>query len=59
MGPREAALACELLAVPRVLPIHWGTFSLLAGNPDQLREELRARGRDTEVVAVEPGTPFS
>ncbi len=29
MGPREAAKACELLEVPRMIPMHWGTFPAL------------------------------
>ena len=44
MGPREAALAVELLGVDAVAPIHYGTFPLLAGTPEQLRVELDARG---------------
>jgi L-ascorbate metabolism protein UlaG (beta-lactamase superfamily) len=44
MGPREAALAVELLGVDAVAPIHWGTFPLLAGTPEELRRELDARG---------------
>ena len=44
MGPREAALAVELLGVDAVAPIHWGTFPALAGTPEQLGRELEARG---------------
>jgi L-ascorbate metabolism protein UlaG (beta-lactamase superfamily) len=56
MGPRAAALAVELLGVKHVLPVHYGTFPLLAGTPDELRVELDARGlRDVEVHAIEPG----
>ena len=56
MGPREAALAVELLGVKHVLPIHYGTFPILAGTPDQLRTELAARGLgDVEVHALAPG----
>ncbi|MHB8399457.1 MAG: metal-dependent hydrolase [Candidatus Limnocylindrales bacterium] len=44
MGPREAALAVELLGVKHVMPIHYGTFPILAGTPDQLRAELVTRG---------------
>ena len=56
MGPREAALAVELLGVKHVMPIHYGTFPALAGTPDQLRAELAARGLgDVEVHAPEPG----
>lgn len=44
MGPREAAIAVELLGVSDVAPIHWGTFPILAGTPEALRAELDARG---------------
>jgi L-ascorbate metabolism protein UlaG (beta-lactamase superfamily) len=50
MGPREAALAVEFLGVKHVMPIHYGTFPILAGTPDQLREELAARGLDDVTV---------
>ncbi len=56
MGPREAALAVELIGAKHVLPVHWGTFPILTGTPDALREELTARGLgDVEVHALEPG----
>ena len=56
MGPREAALAVELLGVGQVLPIHWGTIPVLRGTPDELRSELDARGLDGVIVhALEPG----
>ncbi|MBA3777970.1 MAG: metal-dependent hydrolase [Chloroflexi bacterium] len=59
MDPAAAALAVELLRVPRVVPIHYGTFPLLAGTPDGLREALQTRGQpDVEVVAPEPGETF-
>ena len=40
MGPREAALAVELLGVKHVMPIHYGTFPALTGTPEQFRAEL-------------------
>jgi L-ascorbate metabolism protein UlaG (beta-lactamase superfamily) len=51
MGPREAALALELLGVKRCVPCHYGTFPLLKGTPD----ELRKLAPDVEVIAMEPG----
>ena len=56
MDPRAAALAVELLGVKHVLPIHHGTFPILAGTPDELRTELMARGlADVTVHALRPG----
>jgi len=51
MGPREAAVALELLGVKRCVASHYGTFPLLTGTPEQLRE--LAPG--VEVLAPEPG----
>jgi L-ascorbate metabolism protein UlaG (beta-lactamase superfamily) len=51
MDPREAAVACELLGAPRVVPSHYGTFPLLSGTPD----ELRRLAKGVEVVALDPG----
>ena len=60
MGPREAALATELLGVKHVIPIHYGTFPILAGTPAQLRSELDGRGLgDVEIHAPEPGGSVS
>jgi len=51
MGPKEAAVALELLGVKRCVPCHYGTFPLLHGTP----EELRRLAPGVEVVDVEPG----
>jgi L-ascorbate metabolism protein UlaG (beta-lactamase superfamily) len=50
MGPREAAVALELLGVTRCLPSHYGTFPILTGTPEQLRELT-----DVELLTPEPG----
>ena len=51
MGPKEAALALELLGVERCVPCHWGTFGLLTGTPEAVRE-LAPPG--VEIVDVAP-----
>src|SRR5262245_25321223 len=51
MDPREAAVACELLGSPRIVPCHWGTFPLLQGTPDQLRQ----LAPNANIEDVEPG----
>jgi len=53
MGPEQAALACDLLGVRRVVPMHWGTFPLLTGTPARLRELVAAKG--VEVLDIAPG----
>lgn len=55
MSPREAALACQLLRVRRVIPMHFGTFPALTGTPDRLRE--LTLDLETEVWELEPGKP--
>lgn len=56
MGPTEAALAVEFLGVGDVVPLHYGTFPVLTGTPDQLREALAVRGlADVTVHAPDPG----
>jgi L-ascorbate metabolism protein UlaG (beta-lactamase superfamily) len=55
MGPYEAAYACRLLGVPRVVPYHWGTFPIFTGTPQGLKEEVGRRELDCEVLRVDPG----
>ena len=50
MGPKEAALALELLGAKRCVPCHYGTFPVLTGTPDELRE----LAPDVEVISPEP-----
>jgi L-ascorbate metabolism protein UlaG (beta-lactamase superfamily) len=52
MGPREAAVAAELVAAARVVPSHYGTFPLLTGTPEALRPLLPD---GIELVAPQPG----
>ena len=52
MGPETAALACnELLDLEVIVPIHWGTFDLLHGDPKRFAA-LVERGK---VLLPEPG----
>ena len=54
MGPRSAAEAVRLLGVKTVIPMHFGTFPLLAGTPDELRKEADDV-QGLEVVDMKPG----
>src|SRR5688572_24147231 len=51
MGPDQAARACEFLGVRQVVPMHWGTFPLLTGTPDALRQLVS----NVEVLELRPG----
>lgn len=53
MGPVEAAHAARLLGAQAVIPMHYGTFPILAGTPAELRSELAGSG--IEVVELQPG----
>jgi L-ascorbate metabolism protein UlaG (beta-lactamase superfamily) len=60
MGPMEAAKAVELLGVKHVLGMHYGTFPLLTGTPQGLRDELAKRGlTDVVVEELQPGETLS
>lgn len=55
MGPESAAIACnEFLDLDLIVPIHWGTFGLLSGEPEDFARRV-TRGR---VHVATPGEPF-
>ncbi|MCL4135696.1 UNVERIFIED_CONTAM: hypothetical protein GTU68_017533 [Idotea baltica] len=54
MGPKEAVDAAKLLAVDRVIPIHFGTFDALTGTTDEFCSELK--GTNIEAIVLEPGS---
>ena len=56
MGPEEAGVALELLGSKRCVPCHYGTFALLSGTPEKLREHAPS---DVEILAPEPGETIS
>lgn len=52
MGPKEAALAVRYLTPKLILPLHWGTYPVLTGTPEQLAQLVY----EPETVAlVAPG----
>jgi L-ascorbate metabolism protein UlaG (beta-lactamase superfamily) len=54
MGPREAGYAIRFLGVKHAIPMHYATFPVLTGTP----EELRAQTKDVsglEIHALKPG----
>jgi L-ascorbate metabolism protein UlaG (beta-lactamase superfamily) len=53
MGPEAAALACDMLGVRQVVPMHYGTFPVLTGTPDRLKKLVDPMGVD--VLVLKPG----
>lgn len=53
MDPREAAYAAQLLNVPAIMPMHYGTFPLLTGTVDEFRKLTASL--DVEIVELEVG----
>jgi L-ascorbate metabolism protein UlaG (beta-lactamase superfamily) len=51
MGPKEAAVAVDLLGYPKIVPCHYGTFPILTGTPQELREATPG----ATVLDLEPG----
>jgi L-ascorbate metabolism protein UlaG (beta-lactamase superfamily) len=57
MGPDTAAIAAQWLGVKQVVPMHYGTFPLLTGTPEQLEQHLAGKGID--VLKLKPGETAS
>lgn len=53
MGPREAAKAVHLLKARRIIPVHFGTFPVLTGTPEDLAAKIK--GEAAEVWTLQPG----
>jgi L-ascorbate metabolism protein UlaG (beta-lactamase superfamily) len=54
MGPREVSVAIRLLNAHHVVPMHFGTFPMLTGRPEMLRE-LTQDIAGLEIHAIKPG----
>jgi L-ascorbate metabolism protein UlaG (beta-lactamase superfamily) len=58
MGPVEAALACTLIKPRYIVGMHYNTFPILAGTPEELRKHLPASMK-AKVRILEPGVPVA
>jgi L-ascorbate metabolism protein UlaG (beta-lactamase superfamily) len=50
MGPEGAAIAARLLGVRQIVPMHYGTFPVLTGTPDRLKQLVGPQGIDVLVL---------
>jgi L-ascorbate metabolism protein UlaG (beta-lactamase superfamily) len=55
MDPEGAALAAKMLKVKTVIPMHFATFPMLKGTPDELRAALKKQKVTAKVVELKPG----
>lgn len=53
MGPEEAARSARTLGVKTAIPLHWGTFPLLTGTPEEFKSH--AERMDISVKILRPG----
>src|SRR5215469_7970021 len=58
MGPREASFAIRMLGVKHVIPMHYATFPLLTGTPEELTLETQDIA-GLEIHALQPGDSLS
>ena len=56
MGPDAAARACKLLLIRQVVPMHYGTFPILTGTPERLKELVEP---GVDVLVLKPGETAS
>lgn len=55
MDPRQAAMACNLLACDAVVPMHWGTFPVLEKGTQDFTRHLEEQAPDTRLMEMQPG----
>src|SRR5260370_24503324 len=51
MGPKDAAKAVEFLHPRAVVPIHYGTFPPLVGDPKEFAQLAEGKGAKTHIFA--------
>jgi L-ascorbate metabolism protein UlaG (beta-lactamase superfamily) len=55
MDPTGAALAAKMLKVKTVVPMHFGTFPMLSGTPDELTAALKKQKVQAKVIEFRSG----
>jgi len=59
MGPIRAADAVKAVNPRSVVPIHYGTFPVLTGTPEEFARELKKREVKAELRVMKPGETIS
>jgi L-ascorbate metabolism protein UlaG (beta-lactamase superfamily) len=58
MDPVEATKAVELIKPKYAIPMHYGTFPVLYGKPEDFKKLVEEKGLPTKVVILKPGETF-
>ncbi|MEM2917719.1 MAG: metal-dependent hydrolase [Candidatus Bathyarchaeia archaeon] len=58
MGAEEAAEAVKLIQPKIVIPIHYGTFPVLASTAEEFIKNVKERAPKVKVVALNPGEAY-
>jgi len=56
MGIGSAAKAVEFTQTKRVIPIHYGTFPIIAADPEEFKKRV---GDKAEVIILKPGESYT
>jgi len=59
MGPREAAVAAELLNADYVVPGHYNTWPPIAQDVNKFKDLVAVRAPRSKVIAINPGETFT
>ncbi|MEM0083821.1 MAG: metal-dependent hydrolase [Candidatus Methanomethylicia archaeon] len=55
MGPLEAAYATKLINPKYVIPMHYQTFPVIKGSPEEFKKYLKELEVKVEVIVLKPG----
>jgi L-ascorbate metabolism protein UlaG (beta-lactamase superfamily) len=55
MDPERAAQAVQWVSPRQVVPMHFGTYAILAGTPARLKAALDKRGLGERMLEMKPG----
>ena len=59
MDPVEAAKAVELVKPKVAIPMHYETFPVLYGKPEEFRDLVKSKGLSVDVVILKPGETYN
>lgn len=55
MGPMEAACATQMMNPKYVIPMHYKTFPIIAGTPEEFKKYLDEMNVKVELIVLKPG----